>query len=76
MKNSKKLWTKKEIRTFITLWDSKTTEEIATELNRPKSSMNYIAMHIRKSGYNLPKKHNVGKLDGLIKETLQELKLI
>ena len=72
----KKLWTKEEIAKVIDLWETKTTEEIAEELERPHTSIGYIAKAIRDSGYALPKKTKKGSILGLVKEVLREKSLI
>ena len=71
-----KMFTKDEIIKTIKLWDSKTTTEIAEDLNRPTASIAYLASQIKKAGYILPKKHKAGITQCLIKETLKELRLI
>lgn len=76
MRNKTKFWTKSEIAQVVSLWEKATIEEIANQLDRKKNAVLYIAAHIRKCGYNLPKKHKVNTLDNLIKEVLSERNLI
>ena len=75
----KQLFTSDEIESVLSLWQSKTVQEIATELNRSIQSIQYIANRIRKISKNgiklLPKKHIKGTLDTLIKTTLAKLNL-
>ena len=65
-----KPYTAQDIRAVVRLWESKTTDEIAAELGRSKQSVGYIANAIRKAGHRLPRKHKIGSLQNLIKETL------
>jgi len=66
-------FTKAEIKKVISMWDKKTKEQIADELNINEQQVNYIAMQIRKAGYKLTKKHKVGYLRNLITEVINEL---
>jgi transposase len=66
-------FTKDEIKAVITLWEDKSTNEIAEELGRRTSSICYIANAIRKEGYTLSKKTKRGTMNLLIKEVIAEL---
>jgi transposase len=68
-------YTKDEIKAVITLWEDKSTQEIAEELGRKTSSIGYIANAIRKEGYRLPKKTKRGTFNLLVKEVIAELAL-
>lgn len=71
-----KPFTKQEIKAIIKLWETKTTQEIAAEINRSTGSVQYMANVIRKSGYHLPRKSQKGTIRLLVKEVLNDLKLI
>lgn len=72
----KKQFTKSEIALVLELWNDKDTAEIAKELGRTTATISYIATQIRKSGYDLPRKHKRGTLRLLIGEVLKEKRLI
>ena len=69
-----KFWVKEEIKTVMTQWDTKTKQELAEELGRTTEQISYIVMHIRKAGYDLPKKYKAGVIQNLIKECITDLK--
>lgn len=75
MRKTKRFFTKEEIRKVIKLWEDKTIEELAFELNRPKSSIGYLARKIRICGYKLPRKIKVGSLNFMIKDVIKEFKV-
>lgn len=64
--------TKEILRKFTTLWDSKSTSEIADELDISTTHVGYIASQLRQAGYDLPKKTRKGYLQELIKEFMAE----
>lgn len=70
----RKLWTKGEFKTILSLWETKTTEEIAQDLGRHPSAITAIAAKLRKAGANLPKKRRNGYLDSLVSEFVKESK--
>ena len=72
----KKMFTQQEVNAVLELWETKTTEQIAKELGRDKSSIQYLATQIRKAGYNLPRKRHTGTIQLMIKEVLKARKLI
>lgn len=69
-----KMWTKEEFKTVMTLWSSKSTQEIADELGRKTHGISSIAQLLRKAGLDLPKKHRNGYLNNLIEEFKVDLK--
>lgn len=73
-KLAKHLWTKEEIKTLISLWETMTLEEVARELKVHPTQAQYMAALIRKEGYALPKKRVIGRARGLVKEVIRELK--
>lgn len=72
MKNNHE-FTKKEIRTVIELWNENSTDNIAERLGISKNQVVYLAGHIRKAGYKLPRKTIIGRTQSLIKEVINEL---
>lgn len=71
-----RMFTKDEISTVLSLWETRTVAEIAQETDRPLGSIHYLAAKIRKQGYNLPKKMIKNKISNLIQEVLKEKNLI
>jgi len=67
-------WTKKEIKTVLTMWEDKNKDEIAKELGRSSLQINYMATQIRRAGYKLSFKTKKGKTRGLILEAIKELR--
>lgn len=77
MANTKRnahMWTKDDIKKVAKLWSSKTMEELAKELDVRKDQILYIVTHMRKAGFELPRKHKTGYMEMLLKECLLELK--
>jgi hypothetical protein len=68
-----KLWTKDEVKKLIDLWEHSTVAEVCKALKRNKGQVLYMALQIRKSGYNLPKKIYPRRTNGMVKEVLREL---
>ena len=68
-------WTKDEIKALVSLWDTKTTLEIAAELNLKNNQVTYMAKRVRDSGYALPKHRRNGYMASLVKEAIAELKI-
>ena len=73
MKYTRQLWTKNEIKTVMTLWETATTQQIAEKLKRKPSQVSAIAVKIRKMGFDLPRKRINGYLDTLLREVLNLL---
>jgi hypothetical protein len=67
-------WTADDIKKVITVWQTKTTKELAVELNKTTEEVNYIAAQIRKSGYDLPRKRKKGYIQPLIVSVISKLK--
>lgn len=67
------MWVKDEIKKIHGLWNSATTKEICERLNVDRAQLGYIVLQMRRAGFNLPKKHENGKLQGLLKEVLSEI---
>lgn len=63
-------WTTDEIKTVVNLWETKTNQEIAEELNRTPKAVVQLAAKIRAVGYPLKKKHQRSVLQNLIKQAL------
>lgn len=66
-------WTKAEIKILISLWTSKTLEEVAKEIGVSSAQILYMVREIRKAGHEMPKKKRNGIKRGLIMEALGEL---
>ena len=66
----RRLFTKNEIKTIVTLWEDSTTEQICNKVGRNKTSVMYIIKKARSLGVDLPKKRKIGITDNLVKETL------
>ncbi len=69
-----KQWTKTDLKKFLSLWESKTGNQLAKEFGVSRNYINAIATKFRKNGFALPKKRAAGVLDGLIKEVISEIK--
>ena len=69
------MWTKHEIETVLDLWNTKSVEEIATELGRTNPQIVYIAKSMRNEGIELPLKKRKGVTSHLIKEIIRERKI-
>ncbi len=69
----RKFYTKEHIKGIIKLWENNSVDEIANKLGITPQAVVYLAKQIREEGYNLPKKHIVGKTRSLIKSVLSEL---
>lgn len=74
VRTPKHMWTKDEILKVIKLWNSKTTNDLAKELNVATHQIQALATQIRKSGYALPRKLVKGRLRSLIEEVTRGLK--
>ena len=70
MSTLRKQWSPSDIKLVVTLWESKTTADIAEELGRTVQAVQGLAVKIRKAGYPLKRKHMTGTLQHLIRETL------
>ena len=66
-----KYWTVEEIKTVYTLWESKTTAQIAADLGRTVTAVSNMAFNIRKAGYKMARKKKYGSLQNLIHEALK-----
>lgn len=67
-------WTKAEIKTLLTLWESNSVSDIAEKLGVTTAQVNYMATEIRKINPTLvTKKRNKMQLRSLISEVLAEL---
>lgn len=68
------MWTKADIKKVATLWEKSTVEEICEELGLRKDQLTYIIMHMRKAGFDLPRKHKIGYIQNLLRECYLETK--
>lgn len=68
-----KMWTKDEIRKVVEFWSTKSTSELCEMLNAKEFQLLYVAAKLRKAGVKIPKKHQTGYLDKLVKEVAAEL---
>jgi hypothetical protein len=71
---SNKMWTKQEVLLLEKLWDTKTAEDIATELERPVSSIKNMAMQMKKAGFQLTTKRKNNYLRAMLSEILDDRK--
>lgn len=69
-------YTKEDYKTIIRLWEEQNLQEISEKTGFSPLQVNYLAMQIRKAGYKLPRKKINRKSLVLVKEALQDLKLI
>ena len=68
------MWTKEDIATLATLWETSTKEEIANKIGITPSQVGSMVARFKKVGYKLPRKHsNTGVNEAFLIETLQEL---
>ena len=70
----RKYWTKDELKQFLKLWESKTTEDLSREFGVKGSTISAIAGTFRKEGMKLTFKRKVGSVNHLIKELVKEIK--
>lgn len=68
-------WTKEEMRTLYKIWDKKSVEEIAEELNLSRDQVKSMACQMRKNGIPLEKKRIRNKYFRMILELKKELKI-
>lgn len=68
------LWTKDEIKTVASLWETSNFEDLCNKLDVKDFQLNYIVGHMRRAGFKLTKKHKKGYLQNLIQEVLLEVK--
>jgi len=68
-----KSWTKSELREFLSLWDTSSSEDLATKFGVSKATIAVIANNFRKEGYPLQKKRQGGSMRLLIQEIIGEL---
>lgn len=68
------MWTKEQLKSVAELWSTTTTKELCEKFNIEYMQLNYIVHEMRKAGMDLPKKHKIGNLQGLIREVMAELK--
>ena len=68
------LWTKNEVRKLKDLWDTKSLEEVAIELNLKPEQISYMAGQMRKVGFKLSTKRRRGggRVQILLRELLAE----
>ena len=69
----KKMWVKEEIKKINELWKTETPAQLARILGVEYQQLNYIVMEMRKSGFDLPKKHIKGQIRTLLDEVKAEL---
>ena len=68
-------WTKDEIKSLVSLWETKTVDEIAEELKLQRQQITYMAGRIRHNGFKLTRHHRDGVTALLVKEAMKELGL-
>lgn len=68
------MWTKDEIRTVVTLWESNTVESICEAMNITSFQLHYIAKKLRDNGIKLTRKRKRSNVDLIIKELVDKLK--
>lgn len=66
-------WTKDNLRKLLSLWETKTPDEIAIKLGTDRKKINYMAYELRKAGFNIPTKRTNGQLKKMILELKDEL---
>lgn len=69
------MWTKQEIKTLYTIWDANSIEDIAEALGIEVGQVKYMVQQMRKQGFPLQKKRNLGKTMLMLKELKAELKI-
>lgn len=67
------LATKKFFQTFVTLWETNSSEDIARKLDIDQKRVTQIASRIRKAGYDLPYKRQNNTWHLLLDEALAEI---
>lgn len=65
------MFTKDEIKAVATLWNEKSLQEIANELNITTLQVQYLAKEMRREGFLLPKKYKKGVARLLIREVFE-----
>lgn len=73
LKRKFKMWTKSEIKTVATLWETSTVEELCKKLDITINQLNYIVTQMKKAGFKLAKKHKRSQVQSLLKEVLREM---
>jgi len=66
------MWTKAEIRKVLTLWEAKSIEDLAKELDVNPQQITYIVAVLRKEGFDLPKKKRPSVINNLLLELKKE----
>lgn len=67
------MWTKENVKALLALWDTKNMREIAEQLNLTQAQVNYMASNLRKKGFPLAQKRQVGQLQILLDEVAGEM---
>ena len=70
------MWTKEDIKTVVSLWETTTKGDLANKLGINESQLNTMVMRMRKAGLKLPHKRKNGQAEAFLLATLKELKLI
>lgn len=73
MPRTYKSWTKDELKEFLNLWESESTESLAKKFKVKKTTISVLAAMFRKEGMKLGRKRKVGNTRLLIKEVIREL---
>lgn len=69
------LWTKKDIREVIELWETMTPTELAEKIGCTESGVIFMAYQLRKEGFPLARrKRKNGVIRKLVREVISEYK--
>ena len=69
------MWTKEDIKTLATLWETASKEEIAEKLNITSGQVGSMAQRFKKVGFALPRKRRSGAIaEKFLIDTLKAMK--
>jgi len=66
------MWTKEKIKLMISLWDTVNSKDMSEKIGETREEINFMASIIRKSGYPIQKKREIGYRELLIDKAMSE----
>ena len=73
MPRTYKSWTKDELKEFLNLWESESTDSLAKKFKVKKATISALASTFRNEGMKLGRKRKIGTTRLLIKEVISEM---
>lgn len=67
------MWTKENVKTLLSMWDSNSMLEIAQKMGLEQKQVQYMAHNLRAKGFPLTQKHKVGELQALLTDVALEM---